>query len=107
LSKGNTHHYSNTFYKYFNEIRTLYLKEGFTEMTFRTPFETLIRQINPEFSLLQEPSRERKIGAPDFKAYKNAAKIGFIETKNLDKNLDQELQTEQIKKYKQYHFNKL
>jgi hypothetical protein len=70
----------------------LYLGGEFTEMTFRTPFENLIRQLNPDCDPLHEPHRKKKIGAPDFSAKSNAVQIGYTETKNLHKNLEEELE---------------
>ena len=40
------------------------------------------------------------MGVPDFKCFKKGIKIGYIETKDLNVNLDDELQSEQIEKYK-------
>jgi hypothetical protein len=53
----------------------LYLRGEFTEMTFRTPFENLIRQLNPDCDLLHEPHRKKKIGAPDFRANRKTVRI--------------------------------
>jgi len=90
----------DAFQKYFKEIRSRYLTEDYTELTLRTPFENFIKSLNNNFHLTQEPKRVQKLGAPDFKAYRKASKIGYIETKDLGKNLDNELESEQIKKYK-------
>jgi hypothetical protein len=51
----------------------------FTEMTFRTPFENFIRQLNPDCHLLHEPSPKKNIGSRDFIVSKNAVKVGYIE----------------------------
>ena len=91
----------DAFQKYFKEIRSRYLTEDYTEFTLRTPFENFIKSLNNNFHLTQEPKRVQKLGAPDFKAYRKASKIGYIETKDLGKNLDNELESEQIKKYKE------
>jgi len=91
----------DAFQKYFKEIRSRYLTEDYTEFTLRTPFENFIKSLNNNFHLTQEPKRVQQLGAPDFKAYRKASKIGYIETKDLGKNLDNELESEQIKKYKE------
>jgi type I restriction-modification system DNA methylase subunit len=88
------------FQEYFKEIRSRYLTGDFTEITLRTPLENFIRNLSKDFNLIQEPKRTEKIGAPDFKAYKKNVKIGYIETKDLGKNLDEELKSEQIKRYR-------
>lgn len=55
--------------------------------------------LNSNYTLIQEPRRTKGFGAPDFKAFKNRVKIGFIETKDLNKNLDEEAKSEQIDRY--------
>lgn len=89
------------FNEYFIEVRRIFLDSNFTEMTFRTALETLIRSSFPNLSLLQEPQRKRGIGAPDFQVFKGLVKIGYIETKEPNRNLDSELDSEQLKKYKE------
>lgn len=88
------------FQEYFKEIRSRYLTGDFTEITLRTPLENFIRNLSKDFTVIQEPKRTEKIGAPDFKAYRKNVKIGYIETKDLGRNLDEELKSEQIKKYR-------
>jgi len=85
--------------KYFNDVRKIYLRGDYTEWSYRTPFENFIKGLNPDYNLLQEPKRTAGLGAPDFKAFYKSRKVGFIETKDLDKNLDEVLDTEQLKKY--------
>ena len=92
---------SDEFQEYFKKIRKIFLTRDFTEYTFRTAFQIFIENLNNIFNLHQEQKRTQKLGAPDFKAYKKAVKIGYIETKDLNKNLDKELGSEQIKKYKE------
>ncbi len=84
---------------YFEEIKNIYHTGDYTEWTYRTPFENFIKNINKNYQLIQEPKRTTGLGAPDFKAYNDNRKIGFIETKDLNANLDEILETEQLKKY--------
>ncbi len=85
--------------EYFKEIKKIYLGRDYTEFTFRTPFENLIKSLNSSYDLIHEPKRIVKLGAPDFKAFSGSRKVGSIETKNLGENLDNILETDQIKKY--------
>lgn len=85
--------------EYLQEVRKIYLDGDYTEMTFRTPFETMIESINPDYNLNHEPKRVKNLGAPDFKAFSGSVSIGYIETKNLGKNLDKVLQSKQMEKY--------
>jgi Predicted helicase len=89
------------FQDYFKEIRKRYSTGDYTEGTLRTPLENFIESLDKNFDLIQEPKRVQKLGAPDFKAFNKAVKIGYIETKDIDKNLDNELESEQIKKYRE------
>jgi hypothetical protein len=91
---------SEPFQEYLKEIRAKYLTGDYTEITLRTPLENFIRRLSEDCGLIQEPKRIAKIGAPDFKAYHKSVKVGYIETKDLGRNLDEELQSEQIKKYR-------
>lgn len=84
---------------YFEEIKNIYRNGDYTEWTYRTPFDNFIKNINKNYQLIQEPKRTTGLGAPDFKAYNDNRKIGFIETKDLNANLDEILETEQLKKY--------
>ena len=85
--------------KYFREIKNIYLRGDYTEWSYRTPFENFIEGLNPDYNLVQEPKRTTGLGAPDFKAFYKSRKVGFIETKDLNENLDRTLETEQLKKY--------
>lgn len=87
------------FQKYYREIRKIFRKENYTEYTFRTPFQNFIQELDEKFDLFQEPKRKCDLGAPDFKAFRNGAKVGYIETKNLGNNLDEELESKQLEKY--------
>lgn len=84
---------------YLKEVGKIYRGGDYTEMTFRTAFETLIESLNPDYDLTHEPKRITDLGAPDFKAFLGPANIGYIETKNLGENLDNVLESIQLKKY--------
>ncbi|MGD0637817.1 MAG: hypothetical protein ABSA72_07245, partial [Nitrososphaerales archaeon] len=91
----------DVFRTYFTEIRKKYLLADYTELTFRTPLENLLKALNEQCEFIQEPDRATKLGAPDFKVFRNAVKIGYVETKELGDNLDRELSGAQIAKYKE------
>lgn len=84
---------------YLKEVRKIYLSRDYTEMTFRTAIENLIKNLNPDFNLIHEPKRVTDLGAPDYKAFLGSANVGYIETKNLGVNLDNALESEQLRKY--------
>lgn len=87
--------------KYFVEIRKTYLTSDYTEHSYRTPFENLIKHIHKEIKLIHEPKRTKGFGAPDFKAFRGIVNVGYIETKNLDSELDKIVMSEQIKRYRE------
>ena len=87
------------FQQYLSQIRERYQTKDFTELSLRTPLENLITSLNKEYSVIQEPKRTAGVGAPDFKAFRRNIKVGFIETKELTRNLDEELKSQQIEKY--------
>ncbi len=84
---------------YFNEMQTRYRRGRFSEMTYRTPFENFVHALDSHYKLQQEPKRNHQFGAPDFKAFYNAPKIGYIETKNIKKTLDTILKSPQMRRY--------
>lgn len=90
---------TESFDVYVRSLRHEHMRGNTTEMTFRTVFETFIKSLNPHFDLLHEPKRTQKLGAPDFTAYRKTVKVGYIETKDLDVNLDVELDSDQMHKY--------
>jgi type I restriction-modification system DNA methylase subunit len=89
------------FQDYLKAIKHSVAREDYTEMTLRTPLENLIKGLNREFDVTQEAKRLKKLGAPDFTAYRSDVNVGYIEAKDLGKNLDKELESEQLKKYRE------
>jgi len=90
---------------YFNHLKNE-IREG-TEFTFRTLFENLINSIKPakNIRIITEPKRKKGFGAPDFKVEKDGGIIGYIETKNIGVNLDNELKSNSIKRYLSFIHN--
>ena len=76
------------FDEYFDQVQKIWNTGSFTEMTFRTALENLLRKVSTVLNPIQEPSRKGGIGAPDFRVYKGAVKIGYVETKELSDYLD-------------------
>src|ERR1019366_4725508 len=70
-------------------------------MTLRTPLEYFIKGLSPDFDVTHEAKRLKELGAPDFTAYRSAVNVGYIEAKDLGKNLDEELESKQLKKYRE------
>lgn len=94
---------------YHSELVRLY-KTGITkELSFRTPLENLFNALKPtSYTIIQESEAKENGAKPDFDIYKRVDKkdelsynalVGFIECKDIDKDLDAE--SKQIQRYLQ------
>ena len=83
------------------------LSANATEHSFRTPLEILLsglaKGMHPQaekLTVLQEPPREKDIGAPDFLITgKSGAPVGCVECKKPGENLESLIGGKQLKKY--------
>ncbi len=90
----------NEFNSYFNEVFKEYERGESGELTFRSYLKDLFKKLFPDLQLSEENKKIRNIGKPDFTCLKkNNVKIGYIETKDIGTDLDEELKGEQLKKY--------
>lgn len=71
-----------------------------TEHTHRPALKTLIESLVPGVIATNEPGRI-KCGAPDFVVSKGVTTIGYIEVKDIGKNLDEAEKTEQVARYRE------
>ncbi|MBU1626026.1 N-6 DNA methylase, partial [bacterium] len=87
------------FKEYFQAIKKVGI-DG-TEHSYRTAFENLLNEIKPNenIKIIHEPKREKGFGAPDFRIEADGAIIGYIETKKIEANLDEVLESNQLIKY--------
>ena len=77
------------------------VKAGHTsEHTFRKDLEDLINYLVPEVMVTNEPSKVTDCGNPDFLISKKEIPIGFIEAKDVGKDLSSKLYKEQFDRYK-------
>ncbi|MGE4499756.1 MAG: type ISP restriction/modification enzyme [Hydrogenovibrio sp.] len=77
------------------------LAEGHTsEHTFRADLEALLRQLLPEHHITNEPSKITDCGNPDFVVTKDGVPIGYIEAKDIGKDLNHKLYKEQFTRYR-------
>jgi predicted helicase len=70
-----------------------------TEHTHRTAFKILLESLNTDIIATNEPQHITAVGAPDFRIIKNKLAIGYVECKDIGKNLDEALETDQLKRY--------
>lgn len=77
------------------------VKAGHTsEHTFRKDLEDLINALVPAVNVTNEPSQVTDCGNPDFLISKKDIPIGFIEAKDVGKDLSSKLYKEQFDRYK-------
>ena len=75
-----------------------------TEHTHRPALKALLESLNPAIIATNEPQHITAVGAPDFRIIKNKLAIGYVECKDIGKNLDEALETDQLKRYlKSFH----
>ena len=76
-------------------------KLGITsEHTFRKDLEVLINNLSPTVNVTNEPSNVTDCGNPNFLISKKHIPIGFIEAKDIGKNLNSKQYDEQFTRYK-------
>jgi len=83
---------------YFAELVHVHQRGDATEHTYRPALKTLIEAFDPTIIATNEPARQR-CGAPDYVLQKNNRPLGYIETKNIGKDLDSEEYKEQFERY--------
>ncbi|MCK5071177.1 MAG: hypothetical protein KAR01_11560 [Desulfocapsa sp.] len=86
--------------QYIETVSKRYKSGISTEHTFRTDLESLIRELVPGVDITNEPSKVTDCGNPDYVITKRKIPIGFIEAKDLGKNLKSKQYKEQFTRYK-------
>ena len=69
-----------------------------TEHTHRAALEDLVESLALGVTAINEP-KHIECGAPDFVVRKGVTTIGYIEAKDIGKNLNEALKTDQLKRY--------
>ncbi len=72
-----------------------------SEHTYRGDLENLIRELSPQVDITNEPSHVTDCGNPDFVITKGKIPIGYIEAKDIDKDLNAKQYKEQFTRYKE------
>ncbi len=89
---------------YIDKLRQELQTGNALEHSYRPALKNLIESLDPTIQAVNEPARSAH-GAPDFAFYKrtnNNLVLGYVETKDVNVNLDQIERTEQIKRYLGY-----
>ena len=85
---------------YLRSLSDSYAKGNATEHTYRPAFQNLLQAVLPEANVTNEP-KQIECGAPDFVLSHNSIPRGYIEAKDLDKNLDDTSFKEQFSRYRE------
>jgi len=87
-----------TFKTYLKNVEKDFRSGKATEHTYRPALKSLIESYNREITATNEPKREQ-CGAPDFIINKKQIILGYIEAKDIGKNLDEIEKSEQLNRY--------
>ncbi len=86
---------------YITEVSDKYKTGRAGEHAYRPTFEKLIKSIDPKLSIINDPKRTEH-GAPDFIFVRGDLIAGYVETKDIDEDLDKTEKSEQIERYLGY-----
>ena len=96
MSDKNHQHVSD----YVNKVASRVKLGHSSEHTFRKDLEDLINNLAPDVMVTNEPSQVTDCGNPDFLISKKEIPIGFIEAKDVGKDLNSKQYKEQFDRYK-------
>ena len=85
---------------YLKSLSDAYAKGDATEHTYRPALQTLLQAVLPGINVTNEP-KQIECGAPDFVLSHNNIPRGYIEAKDLDKNLHDAGFKEQFSRYRE------
>ena len=86
--------------EYLNAVSGIYAKGNATEHSYRGTLESLLKTLCPDNDVINEPKRQA-CGAPDYIiTNKKNIPIGYIEAKDIGKNLDDKHLQEQFERYR-------
>ena len=86
--------------EYISSINDRYKQGISSEHSYRGDLEALIRELQPNVHVTNEPANVTECGNPDFVITKDQIPIGFIEAKDLGKDLNHKQYKEQFDRYR-------
>ncbi|MFM7346119.1 MAG: N-6 DNA methylase [Tagaea sp.] len=88
--------------EYRKEIEKVWRTGVATEHSYRAALEGLLKgeTWGARSEIVNEPKRNREVGAPDFVVRRRAIAVGFVEAKDIDADLDKVERTEQLERYR-------
>ena len=85
--------------QYISDINRIYKTGDASELSYRHLLQQLLEQITIDLDIIQE-SKKISCGRPDYFISKNKIPIGFIETKDVGKDLNRKEDKEQFDRYR-------
>lgn len=85
---------------YLNKINKRFKSGISTEHTYRSDLEILIRELVKGIEITNEPSKVTDCGNPDYVITKGKIPVGYIEAKDIGKDLNSKTYKEQFTRYK-------
>ena len=86
--------------EYIASINERYKQGISSEHSYRGDLEALIRELQPNVHVTNEPANVTECGNPDFVITRDQIPIGFIEAKDLGKDLNHKQHKEQFDRYR-------
>lgn len=86
--------------QYLESINTRFKTGISSEHTYRTDLEQLIKTLVPKVAITNEPSKVTDCGNPDYVITRKDIPVGFIEAKDIGKDLNSKSYKEQFTRYK-------
>ena len=84
--------------QYLEQLARHYATGHATEHTYRPALQALLESLIPGVLVTNEP-KQIDCGAPDFVLTRNHIPLGYVEAKDIDKNLDDKIHKEQLARY--------
>lgn len=86
--------------QYIEKINSRLAQGHSSEHTFRADLEQLLSHLLPNHTITNEPSQITDCGNPDFVITRQGIPIGYIEAKDIGKDLNHKIYNEQFGRYK-------
>ena len=86
--------------QYLTALNTRYITGIASEHSYRADLEALVRQLISGVEVTNEPSQVTDCGNPDYVITRKNIPIGYIEAKDIGKNLNAKIYVEQFTRYK-------
>lgn len=91
---------SASLHQYVESLNQRYQQGNTSEHTFRGDLEALVRALCDSIDVTNEPSKVTDCGNPDYLLSKKGIPVGFIEAKDIGKDLNSKLYKEQFTRYR-------